>query len=144
MVLLSLMPANGFNSCRHAATHRLNISYELCFALAVNVNTINSLFDLQLSTLGLVWPSLLLTYLGQAAFLTKHPEAYGAAYFTSVPHPVFWPMFIIAVLAAIIASQVCHVCLLSGFLHPRYTSKCVICQQCLFSMLSFLRLCFWL
>jgi KUP system potassium uptake protein len=60
----------------------------------------------QLSTLGLVWPSLLLTYLGQAAFLIKHPEAIGAAYYASVPHPVFWPMFIIAVLAAVIASQV--------------------------------------
>lgn len=73
---------------------------------------------MQLSTLGLVWPSLLLTYLGQAAFLTKHPEAFGAAYYASVPHPVFWPMFIIAVLAAIIASQVCNGCLLSVCLLP--------------------------
>ncbi|DBA68205.1 TPA: hypothetical protein ACH3X2_013822 [Trebouxia sp. C0005] len=64
-----------------------------------------SMRSIQLSTLGLVWPSLLLTYLGQAAFLIKHPEAIGAAYYASVPHPVFWPMFIIAVLAAIIASQ---------------------------------------
>ena len=67
--------------------------------------------DLQLSTLGLVWPSLLLTYLGQAAFLIKHPEAIGAAYYASVPHPIFWPMFVIAVLAAIIASQVQATCL---------------------------------
>ncbi|DBA95327.1 hypothetical protein WJX82_010494 [Trebouxia sp. C0006] len=64
-----------------------------------------SMRSIQLSTLGLVWPSLLLTYLGQAAFLIKHPGEIGAAYYASVPHPVFWPMFIIAVLAAIIASQ---------------------------------------
>ena len=62
---------------------------------------------MQFSTLCLVWPSLLLTYLGQAAYLTKHPEKYFDTYYSSVPHAVFWPMFILAVLAAIIASQVC-------------------------------------
>lgn len=62
---------------------------------------------LQFSTLALVWPSLLLTYLGQAAYLTKHPENVFNTYYASVPHAVFWPMFVLAVLAAIIASQVC-------------------------------------
>ena len=61
---------------------------------------------MQLSTLGLVWPSLLLTYLGQASYLIKHPDQYPNAYYASVPHAVFWPMFILAVLSAIIASQV--------------------------------------
>ena len=60
----------------------------------------------QFSTLCLVWPSLLLTYLGQAAYLTKNPENYFDTYYSSVPHAVFWPMFILAVMAAIIASQV--------------------------------------
>ena len=89
---------------------------------------------MQLSTLGLVWPSLLLTYLGQAAFLTKHPEAFGAAYYASVPHPVFWPMFIIAVLAAIIASQVCNSFLLSICLHPGLIMALYLTVCCLFPM----------
>lgn len=62
---------------------------------------------MQFSTLCLVWPSLLLTYLGQAAYLTKNPQNYFDTYYSSVPHAVFWPMFVLAVLAAIIASQVC-------------------------------------
>ena len=53
-----------------------------------------------------MWPSLILTYLGQAAFLTKHPEWVQDTYFRSLPHEVFWPMFVIASLSAIIASQV--------------------------------------
>ena len=65
---------------------------------------------MQLSTLGLVWPSLLLTYLGQAAYLVRRPEMFSTTYYASVPHSVFWPMFVLAVLSAIIASQVCHVC----------------------------------
>ena len=77
---------------------------------------------MQLSTLALVWPSLLLTYLGQAAYLIKHPAAFSAAYYASVPHPVFWPMFVLAVLAAIIASQVCVLNLLLPF------AVCTICH----------------
>ena len=61
---------------------------------------------MQLSTLGLVWPSLLLTYLGQASYLIKHPDQFPNAYYSSVPHALFWPMFVLAVLSAIIASQV--------------------------------------
>ena len=61
---------------------------------------------MQLSTLGLVWPTLMLTYLGQASYLIKHPDMVPTAYYASVPKPVFWPMFVLAVLSAIIASQV--------------------------------------
>ena len=64
---------------------------------------------MQLSTLGLVWPTLMLTYLGQASYLIKHPDMVPIAYYASVPKPVFWPMFVLAVLSAIIASQVCRV-----------------------------------
>ena len=67
---------------------------------------------MQLSTLGLVWPTLMLTYLGQASYLIKHPDMVPTAYYASVPKPVFWPMFVLAVLSAIIASQVCPVWLL--------------------------------
>ena len=64
------------------------------------------LVDMQLSTLGLVWPTLMLTYLGQASYLIQHPDMVHTAYYASVPRPIFWPMFVLAVLSAIIASQV--------------------------------------
>ncbi|KAK9804738.1 hypothetical protein WJX72_002866 [[Myrmecia] bisecta] len=60
---------------------------------------------IQLSTLVLVYPSLMLTYLGQAAYLTKHPEDVSLAYFRALPGFTYWPMIIIATLAAIVASQ---------------------------------------
>lgn len=66
------------------------------------------LCDMQLSTLGLVWPTLMLTYLGQASYIIKHPDMVSTAYYSSVPQTVFWPMFVLAVMSAIIASQVYH------------------------------------
>lgn len=41
----------------------------------------------------------------QAAFLVKHPESYGTSFWDSLPHGTFYPMWILATLAAIIASQ---------------------------------------
>ena len=66
-----------------------------------------NLADMQLSTLGLVWPTLMLTYLGQASYVIKHPDMVHTAYYSSVPQAIFWPMFVLAVMSAIIASQVC-------------------------------------
>lgn len=60
---------------------------------------------MQASALGVVYPSLLLIYLGQAAYLTQNPGSYSSLYYSSIPTPVYWPMFIIALLASIVASQ---------------------------------------
>ena len=38
-------------------------------------------------------------------FLYKNPRDMGTAFYSSLPHVVYWPMFIIATLAAIVASQ---------------------------------------
>ena len=62
-------------------------------------------FGTQTSALGVVYPSLLLIYLGQAAYLTQNPGSYSSLYYSSIPTPVYWPMFIIALLASIVASQ---------------------------------------
>lgn len=86
------------------------------------------LFILQLSMLGLVWPSLLLTYLGQAAYLIKYPDTFSAAYYAAIPHSVFWPMFVLAVLAAIIASQV-H-CRQRQHQHLRLTMFAILASHC--------------
>lgn len=63
------------------------------------------LFPLQLAFSTVVFPSLILGYSGQAAYLIKHPADLSTAFYSSVPEPLFWPMFVVATLAAIVASQ---------------------------------------
>ncbi|KAH7436205.1 hypothetical protein KP509_05G008100 [Ceratopteris richardii] len=52
-----------------------------------------------------VLPCLLASYVGQAAYLSKHPGDVTHAFYRSIPEPVYWPMFVVATVAAIIASQ---------------------------------------
>ncbi|WVZ85464.1 hypothetical protein U9M48_032389 [Paspalum notatum var. saurae] len=61
--------------------------------------------SIQLSFSFILFPSVSLAYIGQAAFLRKHPEKVSDTFYKSIPGPMFWPTFIIAVSAAIIASQ---------------------------------------
>uniref|UniRef100_A0A7N0TTH4 Potassium transporter n=1 Tax=Kalanchoe fedtschenkoi TaxID=63787 RepID=A0A7N0TTH4_KALFE len=49
--------------------------------------------------------ALIIAYAGQAAFLTEHPHSVENTFFDSIPDPCFLPVFVVAVLAAIIASQ---------------------------------------
>ncbi|RLV95923.1 High affinity potassium transporter [Spathaspora sp. JA1] len=61
-------------------------------------------------TLGIfVFPTLIICYLGQAAYIIEHPEAYINPFFLSLPGGtggwIYWTMFILATLATIIASQ---------------------------------------
>ena len=51
------------------------------------------------------YPCLLLAYIGQAAFISITPAAYSNPFFNCVPNGLFWPSLIIAILAAIVASQ---------------------------------------
>jgi KUP system potassium uptake protein len=59
----------------------------------------------QLSALGMVYPSLLLIYLGQGAYLVANPASYSSLFYSAQPTPVYWPMFVISILASIVASQ---------------------------------------
>ena len=61
---------------------------------------------LQISFTFVAFPCLVLQYMGQTAYLIHHPETYSNAFWSAVPAPVFWPMFVIGTLAAIVASQV--------------------------------------
>jgi KUP system potassium uptake protein len=60
---------------------------------------------IQLSWLCYVFPCLLLAYSGQAAFISVHPDAYLNPFFKCVPPGMLYPSLIVAVLAAIVASQ---------------------------------------
>ncbi|KAH9730322.1 Potassium transporter [Citrus sinensis] len=61
--------------------------------------------SIQLSMCTVTYPALILAYMGQASFLRKHSELVSETFYKSIPHSLYWPMFIVAVMAAIIASQ---------------------------------------
>ncbi|PON97731.1 Potassium transporter [Trema orientale] len=52
-----------------------------------------------------IYPCLVLQYMGQAAFLSKNLSAVPMSFYASVPDPFFWPVLVVATLAAIVASQ---------------------------------------
>lgn len=61
--------------------------------------------SIQISMCTVTYPALVLAYTGQASFLRKHHEDVGDLFFKSIPHGLYWPMFVVAVSASIIASQ---------------------------------------
>jgi KUP system potassium uptake protein len=63
------------------------------------------MYGMQLSCTLLVYPCLLLAYIGQAAWLMKHEDMVSTTFYSSIPKPVYWPMFVVATAAAVIASQ---------------------------------------
>ncbi|KAK4424330.1 Potassium transporter 7 [Sesamum alatum] len=64
-----------------------------------------SVRSVQLTFVFLVLPCLLLGYLGQAAYLMENHADTTQAFFASVPSGAFWPIFLIANVAALIASR---------------------------------------
>ncbi|KAH6791082.1 Potassium transporter family protein [Perilla frutescens var. frutescens] len=55
-----------------------------------------------------VYPSLILAYMGQAAYLSKHhiiESDYQIGFYVSVPEKIRWPVLAIAILAAVVGSQ---------------------------------------
>ncbi|KAI3960381.1 hypothetical protein MKW98_017105 [Papaver atlanticum] len=64
-----------------------------------------SIRAVQISFSGVVFPALLTCYIGQAAYLSKFPADVHDTFYKSIPNPIYWPTFAIAVAATIIASQ---------------------------------------
>lgn len=60
---------------------------------------------IQISWVGYTLPCLLLAYIGQAAFVSEHPEAYSNPLYNSAPPGTVIFTLVIGVLAAIVASQ---------------------------------------
>lgn len=52
-----------------------------------------------------IYPCLVLQYMGQAAFLSKNLSVSHASFYDSIPEPIYWPVFVVATLAAIVGSQ---------------------------------------
>ncbi|KAF3430886.1 hypothetical protein FNV43_RR25616 [Rhamnella rubrinervis] len=60
---------------------------------------------IQISFSGITFPALLAAYCGQAAYLRKFPDHVADTFYDSIPDPLYWPTFVVAVAASIIASQ---------------------------------------
>ena len=60
---------------------------------------------IQISWLGYTFPCLLLAYSGQAAYISVHPDAYSNPFFKAAPPGTVYPALIMAILAAVVASQ---------------------------------------
>ncbi|XVF79513.1 hypothetical protein PTKIN_Ptkin14bG0229000 [Pterospermum kingtungense] len=52
-----------------------------------------------------VYPCLILAYMGEAAYLSKHRMNLQSSFYKAIPEAVFWPVFIIATLATVVGSQ---------------------------------------
>lgn len=59
----------------------------------------------QIAFMFTIYPSLVLTYAGQTAYLIKNPNNHDDGFYKFIPTPIYWPIFVIATLAAIVASQ---------------------------------------
>lgn len=62
-------------------------------------------WPIRVSWLLLVFPSVLLNYLGQAANLARNPHYVDNAFYRAVPDWAYWPLLVLATAAATVASQ---------------------------------------
>ncbi|BAS90983.1 probable potassium transporter 11 [Oryza sativa Japonica Group] len=62
-------------------------------------------FAIQIAFTLIVFPCLLLAYTGQAAYIIAHKDHVADAFYRSIPDSIYWPAFVIATAAAIVASQ---------------------------------------
>ncbi|KAG6688471.1 hypothetical protein I3842_11G126400 [Carya illinoinensis] len=56
-------------------------------------------------TFSCLYPCLILQYMGQAAFISKNFSEVSMSFYASIPDPLFWPMLVVAIFAAMVTSQ---------------------------------------
>ncbi|KAI3819275.1 hypothetical protein L1987_13101 [Smallanthus sonchifolius] len=61
--------------------------------------------SIQISMGCVVYPALITAYSGQASWLRKNSDKVAHTFYKSAPDALYWPVFVVAVMAAIIASQ---------------------------------------
>ncbi|KAK1669578.1 hypothetical protein QYE76_057737 [Lolium multiflorum] len=61
--------------------------------------------SVRLAFITIIYPCLILQYMGQAAFLSKNMFHMRTSFYDSIPGPIFWPVFVVATLAAVVGSQ---------------------------------------
>ncbi|KAJ4793170.1 Potassium transporter [Rhynchospora pubera] len=63
---------------------------------------------IQIAFTSIVYPALILAYMGQAAYLSRHHKihsSYQIGFYVSVPESVRWPVLLVAILASVVGSQ---------------------------------------
>ncbi|CAI0434238.1 unnamed protein product [Linum tenue] len=61
--------------------------------------------SIRLAFVFVIYPCLVVQYMGQAAFLSMNLDSFSNSFYASIPEPFFWPVFVVATLAAIVGSQ---------------------------------------
>lgn len=67
-----------------------------------------SQLSIKIAFTSVVYPALVLAYMGQAAYLSQHhvlESEYRIGFYVSVPERIRWPVLVIAILAAVVGSQ---------------------------------------
>ncbi|KAL5746576.1 hypothetical protein ACOSP7_027722 [Xanthoceras sorbifolium] len=64
-----------------------------------------SKLSIRIAFTGVVYPCLVLAYMGEAAFLSKNKSDLRSSFYLAIPEAVFWPVFVVATLASVVASQ---------------------------------------
>ncbi|KAK9151175.1 hypothetical protein Syun_009484 [Stephania yunnanensis] len=64
-----------------------------------------SQLSIRLAFTAVVYPSLIVAYMGEAAYLSKHKEKFHRSFYRAIPEPIFWPVFVIATLATTVGCQ---------------------------------------
>ncbi|KAG6708309.1 hypothetical protein I3842_06G074400 [Carya illinoinensis] len=64
-----------------------------------------SQLSIKIAFTAVVYPALILAYMGQAAYLSKHHDMEHVGFYVSVPEKLRCPVLVIAVLAAVVGSQ---------------------------------------
>ncbi|CAD6335397.1 unnamed protein product [Miscanthus lutarioriparius] len=101
-------------AARHYGTHRVGflfapiiLAWLLCMSTIGLYNIIR--WNPQLAFTSLVYTSLILGYMGQAAYLSQHHNldaSYQIGFYIAVPESVRWPVLVLAILASVVGSQV--------------------------------------
>ncbi|XP_038698642.1 probable potassium transporter 13 [Tripterygium wilfordii] len=61
--------------------------------------------SIRIAFTAVVYPCLILAYMGEAAYLSKHKQDLQRSFYKAIPEAVFWPVFVIATLATVVGSQ---------------------------------------
>ncbi|XWS40464.1 hypothetical protein CRYUN_Cryun18bG0142300 [Craigia yunnanensis] len=83
----------------------LNSFYKVCTEALFADLAYFPVSAVQLAFTVVVFPCLLLAYSGQAAYLMNNRDHVVDAFYRSIPDSIYWPVFVIATAAAIVASQ---------------------------------------
>jgi KUP system potassium uptake protein len=109
-ILVSLNPYYAINFLLHDRTHAFGVLGSVFLAvtgaevLYADMGHFGAR-PIRLSWFWIVFPSLLLNYMGQGAFLLTLPKSVQNLFYLIVPAKLLYPMVVLATLAAIIASQ---------------------------------------